>query len=100
MVARERLPAMFDCNGVQLSLMSCRFPSSNADGCVGTLGQWQTCLPNFVSRLAEDPCQVLDLVFPGALEEFVNETPSCAGVGRMLVHDGDGTMRWPVVVRT
>ena len=89
-VAREQLPAMFQCNGVTLSLMNCRFPSSDADGCVGTVAQWQVCLPNFVDRLAEDPCQILDLVFPGELGEFVDETPSCAGLGACTYTTGPG----------
>ena len=83
--ARKQLPPSFNCNGVQLSLMGCQFPSSDASGCVATVSQWQSCLPRFVARLAEDPCQILDLIFPGEFSAFIDETPGCEGLGACAV---------------
>jgi hypothetical protein len=43
--------------------------------------EWQACFPLVMSRLGDDPCLILSLQAPGALEEFVNETPGCEGLG-------------------
>jgi hypothetical protein len=43
--------------------------------------EWRTCFPEVIERIADDPCLVLSLQAPGALQDFVNETPGCEGLG-------------------
>jgi hypothetical protein len=70
------------CNGTPLNISSCSFPTSAQTACTATVGEWKVCFPNFLDRIAQDPCQVLSLAFSQSeLETFVNETPGCAGLG-------------------
>ena len=70
------------CNGNPLNFNSCSTPSATQVNCTGTVGQWEACLPNFLDRIAHDPCVIFSLAFSQTeLETFVNETPGCAGLG-------------------
>jgi hypothetical protein len=81
-VVHQKLPSdKANCNGIPLNF-SCGLPQSADSGCEGTVAQWQVCFPNFMDRIAADPCLVLDLGLSTAdLSAFVNETPGCEGLG-------------------
>src|SRR6185436_17951049 len=66
------------CHGNPISFQGCSVPSasdvndSGVPRCSATVGQWEGCLPNFLDRIAQDPCQVLSLAFsPTDLQTFV-----------------------------
>jgi hypothetical protein len=84
-LARQKLApggAPVTCNGNQINFNGCNVPSPSQVDCTATVGQWEACIPNFLDRIAQDPCQVLSLSFSQTeLERFVNETPGCAGLG-------------------
>lgn len=69
------------CGGITISLnpVGCSNPTSPS--CTATVGEWRGCFPAFISRIGEDPCLILQLRAPGALSEFLEETPGCEGMG-------------------
>jgi hypothetical protein len=81
-VAEGKLPApgtRLSC-GVTWNGTNCSFRGVPAE-CQATVAEWRVCIPNFFGRLGEDPCQILELQFPAALEEFIDSTPGCEGQG-------------------
>jgi hypothetical protein len=70
-------PSQGRCGGQPLTLSCMPVPQA----CPATVAQWMACLPNFVDRLAKDPCQVFQLAFSGSVDTFIEETPNCQGLG-------------------
>lgn len=83
-LGRRELPppgTQLNCDGIVITLNAPRCVPIPA-ACQATVGQWEVCLPQFVDRVAEDPCLILDLgLSPTRLEEFVNAIPGCEGLG-------------------
>ncbi len=70
------------CGSTPLTFNTCGFPTAAQMRCTATLGQWESCIPGFIDRIVQDPCKVLGLAFSQtALEDFVNGTPGCEGIG-------------------
>jgi hypothetical protein len=84
-IAQEKLSpggTPLTCHGNAIQFNGCNAPSASQVDCTATVGQWEVCLPNLMDRFAQDPCQVFNLAFSQTdLENFVNETPGCAGMG-------------------
>ena len=85
-IARDLLPppgTVIDCGGIEIRMnaSSCTFPNSGLPGCEATLAEYMLCVPSFMSRIATDPCQLLDITSDAAAREFVETTPNCAGLG-------------------
>jgi hypothetical protein len=85
-VARDLLPppgTVIDCGGIEIRMNapSCTFPNNGLPGCDATLAEYMLCVPSFMSRIATDPCQLLDITSDAAAREFVETTPNCEGLG-------------------
>jgi hypothetical protein len=83
-IARQKLPApgtQLDCDGLQITFNGVTQCGATPPTCEATVSEWAACFPNFIDRIAVDPCIILDLVFPDDLEAFVEETPGCEGLG-------------------
>jgi hypothetical protein len=77
-LAKEKLSGA-SCNGSPININSC---TSVGAMCTATVAEYRGCIPNFLDRIAADPCQVISLSFSQAdLEAFVDSTPGCAGQG-------------------
>lgn len=85
-IASAELPppgTELQCGGLVITIQKpqCLFTTGDPARCNATVMDYQACFPLLMSRLGDDPCLILSLQVPGALEEFVNEIPGCEGVG-------------------
>jgi hypothetical protein len=83
-VAKSEVPpagTQVQCGGLTITLnpLGCINPTSPS--CTATVAEWRACFPAFISRIGDDPCLILSLQAPGALSDFLEETPGCAGMG-------------------
>jgi hypothetical protein len=80
-VASEKLaaaPAKGRCGNAQFSVMGCMMLQADCDA---TVAQFKACIPNFIGRIADDPCVVFSLTSQVEVSSFIEETPGCAGLG-------------------
>ncbi|MDQ2646188.1 MAG: hypothetical protein M3020_20410 [Myxococcota bacterium] len=69
------------CGGITIRLQPLGCTNPTSPSCTATVEGWRGCFPTFIARLGDDPCLILDLQVPGALSEFLEETPGCEGMG-------------------
>lgn len=86
-VARQKLASAQPSPGCSLQgFDSCMYPSPSQVACTATVGQWETCLPNFVDHVIKDPCAVIGLALSQSeADTFMNETPGCEGMAPCIV---------------
>jgi hypothetical protein len=85
-VATEELPApgtVISCGGVEITINAptCDFPDNGLPGCEATLAEYKVCVPAVTSRIAMNPCLLLDIVTDEEAQQFVESTPGCEGLG-------------------
>jgi hypothetical protein len=83
-VAKSELPpagTQVQCGGLSITLNTLGCINPTSPSCTATVAQWRVCFPAFISRIGDDPCLILSLQAPGALGDFIEETPGCAGMG-------------------
>jgi hypothetical protein len=67
-----------ECNGNPIRFSGCLGAS---EACPATVGQWTDCIPNLLDALFADPCLVISFSFESEFQAFIDETPSCEGLG-------------------
>lgn len=83
-VAKSELPpagTQVRCGGLTITMASTQCMNPTSPSCPATVGEWRACFPAFIARIGDDPCLILQLQAPGALSEFLEATPGCAGMG-------------------
>jgi hypothetical protein len=85
-VATERLPepgTVIDCveTDIQINAPICDFPDNGLPGCEATLADYKICIPALMSRIATNPCALLEIISDEQAREFVETTPGCEGLG-------------------
>jgi hypothetical protein len=85
-VARDELPpsgTVISCGAVDLRINAptCDFPDNGLPGCEATLAEYKVCVPAVTSRIAANPCQLLEIVTDEQARAFVEATPGCEGLG-------------------
>jgi len=83
-VAKAELPpagTQVNCGGLNITMAGTQCMNPSSPACPATVADWRVCFPAFIARIGDDPCLILELQAPGALSEFLEETPGCAGLG-------------------
>ena len=77
-LSRQKLNADASCDGTQVRFHGCMRVNPR---CTATVDDWRRCLPDMIDRFADEPCEALGVTSPATFAAFIEEIPSCEGLG-------------------
>jgi hypothetical protein len=83
-IAADKLPASgsrITCAGESITWNGATDCKPVPTQCKASVSEWRECLPNFFDRIGADPCVLLEFALPNDVQDYVEATPGCAGVG-------------------
>jgi hypothetical protein len=77
-LSEEKLTPETACDGRRVQFQGCMRVH---DRCTATVEEWMSCLPDMIDKFAQDPCESLEVDTSEEFAEFIDEIPSCEGLG-------------------
>jgi hypothetical protein len=66
------------CEGTRVQFHGCMRVSER---CTATVEQWRDCIPDMIDHFAEYPCEALEVRSSEDFAAFIEEVPTCEGLG-------------------